>query len=272
METPRYVVLDKLRGQTPLEAIEHWKEANPEFADIPASYAGRLDPMASGKLLVMLGEECKRKDVYIGLDKEYLITVVFDLSTDTGDTLGIASHSGTVTHATEADIMAAFRKLTGPHLVPYPAFSSKTVNGIPLFLYALRGKLDEIVIPEHVETIYKAEVLKLEQVSKHALLERIGSGLQVVPTSDEPSKLHGRDFRQHEIREQWKTMFAEMPERNFSVLTLRVTCASGTYMRSLAARLAREFGTTAIALSIERTKIGRYRKIGSFGFWAKLFR
>lgn len=272
MTVPKYVVLEKPRGQTPLETIKHWKEANPEFADILASYAGRLDPMASGKLLVLLGEECKRKDAYIGLDKEYEITVVFDLSTDTGDTLGLASHNIAETHANAAGIKMALRNLTGSHLVPYPAFSSKTVNGIPLFLYALRGQLNEIMIPEHVETIYKMEVLKLEQVSKDILLERIESGLQVVPTSDEPSKLHGRDFRQHEIREQWKTMFAEMAERDFSVLTLRITCASGTYMRSLAARLARESGTTAIALSIERTKIGRYRRIGPFGFWTKQYR
>ncbi len=85
----RFVVLDKKIGQTPLEALTLWKQAHPKYANMPATYAGRLDPLASGKLLVLLGEECKRKDTYTGLDKEYEVSILLDLATDTGDLLGI---------------------------------------------------------------------------------------------------------------------------------------------------------------------------------------
>lgn len=44
----RFVVLEKPTGETPLMAIKRWKIANPEYSEVPASYAGRLDPMASG--------------------------------------------------------------------------------------------------------------------------------------------------------------------------------------------------------------------------------
>lgn len=271
MTAPRYIVLEKKRGETPLQAIEEWKRSHPEFADVPASYAGRLDPMASGKLLVLLGEECKRKDRYIGLDKEYEVMIALDLSTDTSDALGLAKYAGKQTDASESDIRKALAKLTGSHRAPYPGYSSKTVNGTPLFMYALRGKLDTIVIPEHIETIYKTTLIDLKQVSKDELSARIGLDLNIVPTSDEPSKELGQDFRQHEIRARWKEVFDSLPERQFSILTLRITCASGTYMRSLSSRLAQELGTTAFALSIHRSKIGRYVSIGPFGFWSKLF-
>ena len=52
------------------------------------TYAGRLDPMASGVLLVLAGEETKNKDKYLGLDKEYDFEILFGFATDTYDILG----------------------------------------------------------------------------------------------------------------------------------------------------------------------------------------
>jgi tRNA pseudouridine55 synthase len=39
---------------------------------------------------------------------------------------------------------------------------------------------------------------------------------------------------------------------------LRVICGSGTYMRSIADSLGREVGIPALALSIKRTKVGKW--------------
>jgi len=52
------------------------------------TYAGRLDPLAEGLLLVLTGEECKNKEKYLGLDKEYEVDVLFGFATDTYDILG----------------------------------------------------------------------------------------------------------------------------------------------------------------------------------------
>jgi hypothetical protein len=38
--------LYKARGETPLQRIERFRKENPEYKNIPLSYAGRLDPMA----------------------------------------------------------------------------------------------------------------------------------------------------------------------------------------------------------------------------------
>lgn len=269
--TPRYVVLDKKRGETPLEAIERWQASHPRFASLPASYAGRLDPMASGKLLVLLGEECKKQDEYTKLDKEYVIEVVLDLSTDTGDALGLPVYSGIKTHPDKSALRSALAAVTGTHTVPYPAFSSKTVHGKPLFMYALEGALDTIAIPEHEETVYAIKLVAARDLPARELQERIGEALKDVPRSDEPSKALGADFRQDIIRAGWRALFDRMPERDFTVLKLRVACASGTYMRTLATRIARELGTEGFALSINRTKIGRYGKFGPFSLWTKTY-
>ncbi len=270
--TPRFIVIQKPLGQTPLEAIQVWKRTHPQFAEVPATYAGRLDPMASGKLIVLFGEECKKRDEYTGCDKEYEIEVVLDIKTDTGDALGLADISTNKTVTTYAALRAALSTLTGTHTLPYPPFSSKTVNGKPLFLYSLEGTLDSIEIPTHDECIYSIHTLTQKTLSKEELGDRITYILSQAPLSLEPSKKLGADFRQDDVRSRWEREFKQVPERDFSVLTLRVTCASGTYMRTLAERIGKELGTTGFALSITRTKIGRYLKFGPWGVWCKQYR
>jgi tRNA pseudouridine55 synthase len=270
---PKFVVLHKKRGETPLQVLEAWKGTHPEWGTIPMSYAGRLDPMAEGKLLMLLGDECKKQGVYTKLDKEYEVEVVFDVGTDSGDVLGLATysekserpmHAAQVRHALSAQI--------GTHVRTYPKFSSKTVAGKPLFLYTLENKLNEIEIPTHEETIYKIEVNRAEKVSRGELQERIQKALEVVPRSDEPSKLLGADFRQDAVRARWQELFKYMPDRSFTILRIRVTCGSGAYMRTLAEQIGASLGTTAFALFINRTRIGKYFSFGPFGFWVREYK
>ena len=85
-------------------------------------------------------------------------------------------------------------------------------------------------------------------------MERVTSLLALAPTSDEPSKALGADFRIDAVKKSWRQVFAH--PRSYQVLSLTVSCGSGTYMRSLAARIGASLGTRALALSIRRTRIG----------------
>ncbi|HEY1041952.1 MAG TPA: hypothetical protein VGE48_00805 [Candidatus Paceibacterota bacterium] len=265
-----YVLLDKKVGQTPLAAIDAWREANPAYVTVSATYAGRLDPMAEGKLLVLLGDECKNQERYRDLDKEYEIEVLLDLSTDTGDGLGIPMYGGTETVPETHARAKALRAQTGTHSVPYPVFSSKTVAGKPLFQYSLEGALDSIEVPSHKETIYRISELGYAKLSKEALKERIQTMLSLAPRVDAPSKRLGDDFRQDRIRAAWNDLFDVIPDRSFFVLRLRIICASGTYMRTLASRIGNALGTTGMALSIRRTRIGKFSRL--FRIWTREFR
>ncbi len=259
------VVIEKLSGETPLMALQKWKHVNPAYANVPASYAGRLDPMASGKLLVLLGEECKKQKAYTGLDKEYEIEVLLDVGSDTGDALGLVEYVGRETRPEREALRAVLRAEHGAHRRPYPQFSSKAVNGKPLFLHTLEGGIKLINIPEHEEHIYDIKVRQSVSISSTALAARIADFLAKVPTSDEPSKALGADFRINEVRASWEKLFATVGERTFTILSLRVACGSGTYMRSLAGRIGEALGTRALVLSIRRTRIGTYWK----GWWLK---
>lgn len=261
----RYVVLEKKRGETPLMALTAWKQANPAYEHIPAAYAGRLDPMAQGKLLVLLGEECKKQGKYTQLDKEYEVDVLLDIGSDTGDALGVVSLSRHETRVDPKALAILLKKEQGRHMRTYPAYSSKTVEGKPLFLHALERTLGSITIPEHEERMYRIQNLDAKKISAQELQEYIQEFLALVPSTDEPSKRLGADFRITDVRASWDAAFTRAGAREFLVLSLSVSCASGTYMRSLAGRIGEALGTKSLALSITRTKIGKYWK----GVWVR---
>ncbi len=263
----RRVVIDKQVGETPLMALERWKVANPAYAAAPASYAGRLDPMASGKLLILLGDECKRQKDYTKLDKEYEIEVLLEVGSDTGDALGLVEYTELQTPIESQHLVRVLNAEIGSHTRSYPSFSSKTVNGKPLFLHALEGTTSSITIPTHEEHIYSIAVQQIVTISSAHLAAHMKDFLTKVPRSNESSKQLGADFRIDAVRTGWEKLMRETGQRAFIVLKLRVACGSGTYMRSLAGRIGEAFGTRALALSINRTKIGRRWR----GWWIKQF-
>jgi len=58
--------LYKNMGETPLECLERFKVENPKWQGVPMTYAGRLDPMAKGLLLVLAGDidETEKKNFF----------------------------------------------------------------------------------------------------------------------------------------------------------------------------------------------------------------
>ena len=66
----KVIVLNKKEGQTPLQTLQLFRRKNKKYKDSKITYAGRLDPMASGLLLLLVDEKIKDKEVFLGLDKE----------------------------------------------------------------------------------------------------------------------------------------------------------------------------------------------------------
>lgn len=270
---PKYVVLDKQVGETPLEVLDEFKRENHTYAAAPLSYAGRLDPLASGKLLVLVGEECKRQKKYTGLDKEYEFEVLLGMSSDTGDVLGLSEtdEERPTVAPTREQIQAALQGLSGKRVIPYPPFSSKTVNGTPLFKYALEGRLDEIELPTKEVEIFELEHVETREIIPEELFKTISQKIESIKPVTEHQKALGNDFRRPEIRKRYQELQRNVSNQNFYSMKCRCVCTSGTYMRTLAEDIAKNLGTSGLAFSIHRTKIGNYKKIGPFKFWSQSY-
>lgn len=211
----------------------------------PATYAGRLDPLAQGVCIMLSGPDRHRKQEFLDLDKEYIVEMVFGISTDTLDPLGIITRQSNQSMVTEQNILAALPDFMPSYFQQPPRFSSIPIDGQPSFSHAKKktGKAPDARLVQ----IPSIEFLGLRQISladlAHDSLRRTKS-------------VQG-EFRQPEIKASWRKVTANSsPE--LSVCKLRVTCGSGTYMRSLARDLGMKLDTPALAMRITRTRVGHF--------------
>lgn len=269
----KYVTLEKAVGQTPLECVEAWRATqSPEYRDTPLAYAGRLDPMASGKLLILLGDECKVQEQYHNLDKEYEFSVLFGVGSDTGDVLGRLQFAP-VSDISESRIKQIAKSLVGHVNLPYPHFSSKTVKGKPLHVWTLEGRLNEITIPTKESDIYKLKLTKLEKKTRAEIYTDVSTKIETIKPVTDESKALGNDFRRVDVRADWLNFKNTGADTDtFYIATFSCIASSGTYMRTLAEIIGRNLGTNSLAYHIHRTVIGNYKSIPLInGFWSKQF-
>jgi len=260
MELPKYAIVEKAVGETPLAAMESWRlMQNPEYFDVPLTYAGRLDPMASGKLLVLIGEECKKKDQYLALDKTYEFSVLFGIGSDTHDVLGrLESVVFTAPENLQEQLTQICSNLTSEVELPYPHFSSRTVQGKPLHLWTLEGRLDEIDIPTKKSTIYSLTLDSIETKSRTDVYDIARAKIDTIPEVTEESKNLGKNFRRTDVRADWDKIKTDnsLPEL-YTVAHFTCTASSGTYMRTLAKLIGERLAEPlpSLAWSIHRTSI-----------------
>lgn len=257
----RYVILQKKVGQTPLACAEAWRAAHPAYSHVPLAYAGRLDPMASGALLVLIGDECKRQTDYHSLDKEYEFSVLFGIGSDTGDVLGRLTSNTVVPEVTSEQLSKIAADLIGSVTFPYPNFSSKTVHGKPLHTWTLEGRLHEIDIPTITSDIYSLSLTSVETRSRTDTAVEALAKIETIPPVTDPRKALGNDFRRADVRIDWDKISKNknLPEL-YTIATFSCIASSGTYMRTLAEKIARLADTNGLAWHIHRSQLGRYDK------------
>ncbi len=252
------IFIDKKQGETPLEALNRLRVSKPEYKNERLSYAGRLDPLAEGLLLVLVGNECDqdKRDGFLGLKKEYEISVMFGISTDSYDLLGIPHflkksldkiNVKNVTSSVEKIIKEFIGK---NHNLTYPPFSSKTINGKSLFQLSLEGKITKNALPRITGSIDSIEITKSTEITTFELLKHIDITIGLVKG----------DFRQDKIISDWHKVLEtiDLVDIKWPIMSIKVSCDSGVYMRSLANELGERLGLGALAFSIKRTKVGDY--------------
>ena len=252
--------LYKRKSETPLQTVERYVASHPEFAKSKMTYAGRLDPMAEGVLVVLTGEKNKERDTYTGLDKDYEFEFIFGVETDTFDVLGKITHTKTVSTSLDASmstpfdmdisrIETALKKYTGTFEQKYPSYSSKVINGVQMFELARMGMLLDKDIPTHAVTAQSIEYIGSRTVSIADMRQKI---------LDDIHALTG-DFRQQEICKLWNEYFEkEGTPQSFVIHKARVSCGSGFYVRQLVSDIGRDLGFGAVTISILRTRVGDF--------------
>lgn len=242
--------LYKELGETPLQRIERFKEANSEYRGEKMTYAGRLDPMAEGVLIVLVGEETKNRLKYTDLPKDYVFEWVFGLETDTYDVLGIPKKiiSSKVEPQYRGSTLLEKTLSPGRFMQKYPPFSSKVMEGRPLFVHAKSGRMPLSALPEHEVEIKEIEYIGSCNMSDIELSSYVEKSI---------ARVTG-DFRQKEILKNWRGFFENNGKHFFTVHKARIMVSAGFYVRQFVYDIGKKMGTGALTLSILRTKVGRY--------------
>ena len=241
-------LLYKRIGETPLETILRFKKDSEKYKNTPITYAGRLDPMAEGLLLVLSGEEVKKKEKYLDLPKTYEFQILWGFETDTLDILGqIMSRSEDV--PTVEKVKKFIKESRGKFEQIYPNFSSKPVLGKPLYKWAREGRLDRIKIPKHVVEVFITRFVSRKFISGKELLLDIKSRIALV----------SGDFRQKEVIKRWEKELVFSSKEKLVLDKIKIKVSSGFYVRQFVNDLAKELETEAVAFHIKRTNIGGYK-------------
>ncbi|MDO8497144.1 MAG: hypothetical protein Q7S61_01230, partial [bacterium] len=132
-----------------------------------------------------------------------------------------------------------FPRYKGKFIQKYPMYSSKVI--------AMKELPDEMPTKE-------VEIYNIEQIGSRAL-----SGQKIAQIVIENIKKVKGDFRQKETKSLWEAFEKNHGIEKFILIKLKVSCSSGTYMRSLAHRIGIDAGLPSLAFSIKRTRINGYK-------------
>ena len=166
-------VVAKIRGKIRSEIKN--KGEKPTKRQLKVGHAGTLDPFATGLLVILLGDACKKAGEYLKLDKTYEFTAKLGEVSTTGDPEGdIESVSSNVPDlVTVEEVVSQFQ---GDIMQVPPAFSAIKIDGKRAYKLAREGK--EVEIPARQVRVDKIEVISYEYPLIKVVCD-VGSGTYI---------------------------------------------------------------------------------------------
>lgn len=134
--------IDKPSGWTSHDVVAWVRKA---LKQKRVGHSGTLDPLATGVLLVCVGQATRVAEYLMSGVKVYRAEALLGRTTDTYDADGEVVAVADVPALTGADLCAALDRFTGQIMQAPPAYSAIKQDGVPLHRRARRG---EAVRPE----------------------------------------------------------------------------------------------------------------------------
>ena len=152
--------VDKPAGMTSHDVVDVVRRISGQRK---VGHAGTLDPMATGVLLLCLGQATRVAEYLVAGRKRYRATIVLGMTTDTYDVDGEMASSGGRTDFSREEVDAGLAAFSGHIEQVPPMYSALKRDGQPLYKLARRGKTVERE-PRPV-VIYETTLLDWEEPS-----------------------------------------------------------------------------------------------------------
>jgi tRNA pseudouridine55 synthase len=102
-------------------------------------HAGTLDPMATGLLIILVGQATKLSQYLMGLDKTYVATLKLGETTDSQDADGAVITTLPTDSITPEKVLEVAKTFLGDQYQTPPMFSAKKQGGVALYKLARKG-------------------------------------------------------------------------------------------------------------------------------------
>ena len=155
------VIVDKPAGCTSHDVVQRVRKA---LRQRSVGHAGTLDPLATGVLVVAVGEGTKLVSHLQSEDKRYEVTIALGAETDSLDADGEVTETSDVPPLDAAAVEQALQPFIGRHPQEAPKLSAIKVGGTPLHRRVRRG--EDVEAPVREVELYEA---KVDEVSQDAL-------------------------------------------------------------------------------------------------------
>lgn len=220
-------------------AIRHFGKKN-----LKVGHAGTLDPLATGVLLVCIGDACKKAQMLQDHDKEYIAGIRFGATTPSYDLEKEVDRRFPFEHISADAVRAALPAFLGEQEQVAPLFSAKSVDGVRAYELARKlyrsGRLDELDAAA-MDTLQRSRIVIFE-------LELLSFGEASAPAAAAPD---GSASARINVAD---TSALGLPEAR-----VRIACSKGTYIRAFARDLGEALGSGAHLSSLVRSRSGAFR-------------
>ena len=232
------VLIDKPLGWTSFDVVNkvRYLLANRlriKYMKLKVGHAGTLDPLATGLLVLCVGEFTKQIERLQGMEKTYTGTFTFGATTASFDLEKPVSEIFPTAHLNDELLQRALEQFTGQIMQAPPVFSAIKIDGRRVYKDARTGA--EVDMPERPVFVKSFSVGSLRPVAsadyerETSIISKKGASIYLHP--DYRDGLHA-DFE--------------------------AVCGKGVYIRSLANDLGMALDTGACLSSLRRTSASGY--------------
>ncbi len=124
------LLVDKPQGITSHDVVSQIRR---KLKTKEVGHCGTLDPLATGLMVVLLGEATKLSQFVLEQDKRYIVKFKLGITTDTWDTSGKIITEKSQIDVRLDEVLSAAQQLTGIKLLSVPVYSAIKIDGQKLY-------------------------------------------------------------------------------------------------------------------------------------------
>lgn len=241
------LLVNKRQGWTSFDVVNFCKRV---FNTREVGHLGTLDPMATGVLAVTVGSATKLFDMFLNKTKTYIAEFTFGYLTDTLDAEGVVE-----------------KALKGVNLTEINAKTQNTTNNAETIKNSIKDVKNTQINSENTQEVEIIEGIIPTREQIEEILPSFLGEIEQMPPKYSAKKINGkkaydlaRSGKEFELKPSKITINSlEILDYKDNILTLKINCGAGTYIRSLGRDIALKLNSLATMTSLKRTELGRFK-------------